>query len=146
MLYLSKTFPGGCYNWLAVGFARFYYQWIGSLFPVSTVTRALVAPFLVFFCLYRRRKPWGTVYDAVTKRPIDPAYVTVMKGREKIAEAITDINGRYGFLLSAGTYQLRAQKTHYIFPSQLMNRAVSDEVYNNLYYGEFFSLLVRGGK
>lgn len=124
---------------LAVGFAQILLSMgIGSLFDLYLLLlRALVA-LLSLFGLYRRRKPWGTVYDAVTKRPIDPAYVTVMKGREKIAEAITDINGRYGFLLSAGTYQLRAQKTHYIFPSQLMNRAVSDEVYNNLYYGEDF--------
>ena len=83
----------------------------------------------------QRRKPWGTVYDAITKRPIDPAYVTVYQNGRAIANAITDIEGRYGFYLPAGTYELAAQKTHYQFPSHFLEGKENDELYGNLYFG-----------
>ncbi len=89
-----------------------------------------------FLGLRRRHKPWGTVYDAVTKRPIDPAYVTVTKNGQEVASAITDIDGRYGFFLPPGTYEIKAGKTHYRFPSAIMAGKRSDEVYSNLYHGE----------
>ncbi|HYC83214.1 MAG TPA: carboxypeptidase regulatory-like domain-containing protein [Candidatus Paceibacterota bacterium] len=89
-----------------------------------------------FLGLRRRHRPWGTVYDAVTKRPIDPAYVTVLKDGQEVASAITDLDGRYGFFLPPGTYEINAGKTHYRFPSALMAGRRSDEVYSNLYYGE----------
>lgn len=92
------------------------------------------------FGLRRRHKPWGTVYDAITKRPIDPAYVSVyLAGTEKEeTSAITDIDGRYGFFLPAGKYKLTAGKTNYNFPSKKMAGRTSDEIYGNLYFGEEF--------
>lgn len=95
---------------------------------------------LVMMGLGLRRKivPWGTVYDSVTKRPIDPAYVTVANEDGKIvAEAITDVDGRYGFLLPDGKYRLSAQKTNYEFPSKKLNNQAADEVYEQLYHGEY---------
>ena len=55
------------------------------------------------------------VYDSVTKRPLDPAYVVVREGADD-RNAITDLDGRYGFFLKAGQYTLFANKTHYEFP------------------------------
>jgi len=93
---------------------------------------------LGFLGVKKKNKPWGTVYDSITKRPIDPAYVSVSIGREQVATAITDIDGRYGFSLLDGNYSLTASKTHYRFPSvQLVGRN-SDEVYSDLYFGEPF--------
>jgi hypothetical protein len=84
----------------------------------------------------KRRRPWGTVYDSVTKRPIDPAYVTVKDTEGKtVAEAITDMDGRYGFLLHDGTYYISVKKTNYEFPSEKMEGKSFDELYNNLYFG-----------
>jgi len=88
----------------------------------------------------RKRKPWGTVYDAVTKRPIDPAYVTIYKNGQKVASAITDIEGRYGFFVPPGTYQLMAEKTHYRFPSKILAGKLSDELYDKLYFGEAITI------
>lgn len=88
--------------------------------------------------LKKKNKPWGTVYDAITKRPIDPAYVTVLAGTEEIATAITDIDGRYGFSLLDGNYSLKANKTHYQFPSTHLSGRSFDEMYDNLYFGEVF--------
>ncbi len=92
--------------------------------------------------LFRRKRnePWGVVYDSVTKRPLDPAYVIAqMRGTAKSkGEAITDLDGRYGFLLNPGEYEIVANKTHYKFPSEKLKGKARDEFYENLYFGDPF--------
>ncbi len=85
----------------------------------------------------RKKRPWGTVYDSVTKQPLDPVYVklTDMRGRE-VATTITDIDGRFGFLVAPGTYRLSANKDNYVFPSQRLAGKDHDELYDNLYFQE----------
>ncbi len=95
------------------------------------ITRALS----YLFGYRKKSKPWGTVYDSITKRPLDPAYVTIWRDGKEISSAITDIDGRFGFFLSAGNYSLQANKTHYKFPSTTLAGRLSDEVYDNLYFG-----------
>lgn len=93
--------------------------------------------------LFRKKKPepWGVVYDSVTKQPIDPAYVVVERAEEgEKKSAITDLDGRYGFLLSPGHYSLVANKTHYKFPSEKLLGKTHDELYDNLYFGSSFEL------
>ena len=117
---------------------------ISSIGLLSTIpgfaTRIVNLIFSIPF--YRRRRPYGIVYDSETKEPIDPAYVTVFNADTgaQLDTKITDINGRYGFLLPVGNYRMIAQKTHYVFPSvKLMNKQ-SDEVYDNLYFGDVFAV------
>jgi len=87
--------------------------------------------------LRKRNRPWGTVYDSVTKQPIDPAYVTLnMVGSKEENMSITDLDGRYGFLVAPGKYTLTANKTNYTFPSVKMANKTEDALYNNLYFGE----------
>lgn len=84
----------------------------------------------------REEKPWGVIYDAVTKLPVDPVIVTLCEeGGREIDSKITDYDGRFGFLVGAGTYALQVKKTHYSFPSTLVPGS-SDEFYPNLYHGE----------
>ncbi len=99
-------------------------------------TRRAWGLLLTFLGLRKRRKSWGTVYDSVTKRPLDPACVTAIDelGKE-VSDSITDLDGRYGFLLPPGTYTLRAEKTNYLFPSKRMGGVQIDEMYVGLYYG-----------
>ncbi len=87
---------------------------------------------------YRRKKrPWGTVYDSVTKQPLDPVYVTLKtKDGEEKGTSITDLDGRYGFLAEAGSYIISANKTNYIFPSVKMAGKEKDELYDSLYFGD----------
>ncbi|NDE68404.1 hypothetical protein EB052_02235, partial [bacterium] len=88
--------------------------------------------------LRKRYKPWGVVYDSITKQPLDPAYVSLLdeQGNE-ISTVITDINGRYGFLVEKpGTYTIVANKTNYTFPSTRLGGQTSDELYPNLYHSE----------
>jgi len=86
--------------------------------------------------LKKRNRPWGTVYDSVTKQPIDPAYVT-LKNLETNEEttSITDLDGRYGFLVPPGAYTLSAHKTNYDFPSKKSVGKIEDVLYTNLYLG-----------
>ncbi len=97
----------------------------------------LWALLLTAFGLKKRRLPWGTVYDSITKQPLDPAYVVLsdLNGKE-INTSITDLDGRYGFLLAPGTYRIVANKTNYIFPSKRLAGRQSDELYKDLYFGE----------
>ena len=96
--------------------------------------------------LRKRNKPWGTVYDSITKQPLDPAYVVLqdLQGNE-VATSITDLDGRYGFLLSPGTYKIIANKTNYIFPSVKLFGKTQDELYNDLYFGDVINISEEGG-
>jgi len=110
-----------------------------SLADIYLIFIRSLGTILGFFGLKKKNKPWGTVYDAVTKRPIDPAYITVFKqsnSTKEVASAITDIDGRYGLFLPAGAYLIKAGKTHYQFPSTFLQGKKSDELYNNLYFGD----------
>ncbi len=97
----------------------------------------LWSAFLYGMGFKKRNRPWGVVYDSVTKQPLDPAYVVLndMYGKE-IATSITDIDGRYGFLVDPGTYRIVANKTNYKYPSEKLQGKTSDELYNDLYFGE----------
>jgi hypothetical protein len=90
-----------------------------------------------FFGIRKKNRPWGTVYDAVTKQPLDPAYVTLMDAQtgEEVVSMITDLDGRYGFIVKPGVYNLVASKTNYVFPSKKLTNKDSDELYNDLYFG-----------
>lgn len=92
-----------------------------------------------------RRRPWGVVYDSITKQPLDPVYVSLqdMSGKE-IASSITDLDGRYGFLPKAGTYKIVAGKTNYVFPSTRLTGRDHDELYHDLYFGEVITIGVDG--
>lgn len=124
--------PAAMASGLAVGF-----------FPsLSDIFNYVIRLFGYLFGRRKKGKPWGTVYDSVTKRPLDPAYVSVEKVdsetnlSKEMTSAITDIDGRFGFLLPAGQYVLKANKTHYQFPSEKLQGKESDELYDNLYFGQ----------
>lgn len=85
----------------------------------------------------KRGRPWGTVYDSVTKQPLDPAYVSIKDASGKeVGSALTDLDGRYGFLVEQGSYTMEANKTHYTFPSVNLSGKQNDELYRNLYFGD----------
>ncbi len=123
------------------GVASFY---ANAMFATPiTVSELLLIPIrlwgliLMAFGLKKRIPPWGTVYDSVTKRPIDPAFVTARdKDGNIVAESMTDIDGRYGFLLPDGKYSIAVQKSNYEFPSKKLDGKIADEMYRDLYHGE----------
>jgi len=113
-----------------------------SLFPFSFF-ELLLLPLRLFGLLMtalglkKRVLSWGVAYDSVTKQPLDPAYVVLknQQGKE-VSSAITDLDGRFGFLVEPGVYQMQARKSNYNFPSQKLAGKAHDELYRDLYFGE----------
>lgn len=91
------------------------------------------------------RKGWGTVYNAITKKPIDLALVRLydFKTNRLVTSRVTDRNGRYIFLVNEGEYYIKAEKAGYDFPSELLKRAHDDGNFLDLYYGE--KIVIGGG-
>ncbi len=97
--------------------------------------------FLYGFGIKKRHKPWGVVFDSQTKQPLDPVYLKLVDIEKKtLATCFTDIDGRYGFLVEPGHYHIIAEKTHYVFPSSKLNSRDRDEVYTDLYYGNYIEI------
>lgn len=94
----------------------------------------------------RKRRSWGTVYDSITKRPLDPVYVSLIniETKKETNSAITDLDGRYGFLAFPGNYRIEVKKTNYTSPSLKLKGQSFDEVYNDLYFGDEISIKQEG--
>jgi hypothetical protein len=117
-----------------------------SFSEVALIPTRILGLILGALGIRRKNRAWGTVYDSVTKRPLDPAYVSLIDPitNKEIAGAITDIDGRYSFLPIPGVYRMTAQKTNYTFPSVKMSHALFDEVYNDIYHGEDITITMAG--
>ena len=84
----------------------------------------------LLFGLFRRKKnPWGIVYDSQTKQPLDPVILTLTDPSGKIYQTISDIYGRYEFIVDPGEYTLSAIKTNYTFPSKILMGKKEDGIY-----------------
>ena len=116
-----------------------------SLSDLFMVLIRLVGGIMTGLGIKKRITYWGVVYDSVTKQPLDPANVILkdMKGNF-VASAITDIDGRYGFLVQKGLYMLEAKKTNYSFPSKKFTGKGKDEVYSDIYSGEEIEIKKEG--
>ncbi|MEI7765026.1 MAG: carboxypeptidase-like regulatory domain-containing protein [bacterium] len=116
----------------------------GSAFAFSEILLNFLRIWSLFLSaigLRKKTKPWGTVYDSVTKQPIDPAYVVLQdKNNKEIATSITDFDGRYGFLVTKDAYKIYVRKNNYSFPSRKLFGKKEDELYQNLYFGDFLDL------
>lgn len=113
------------------GMAAFGYQWFMGFLGL----------------LPKRKKVWGTVYDANTKRPIPFAKVQLIDRNRRVLEThIADKDGRYGFLttpesLMAQHIQIAIMPSQggYLFPSKTPS-SIDTFVYNNLYYGDMIEV------
>lgn len=130
-----------------LGGKPFSYAWLAPILGLLGLLGSipgLITRFgnIILTIVFGRKRQRGIVYDAKTKQPLDPAYVSVIDvatGKE-VVNQITDINGRYGFVLKPGTYRMTAGKTHYAFPSALLAGKDKDEAYENLYFGDAFTV------
>ena len=122
---------------IALSFSRIPFSYTEISNIVSYGTRHIFG----LITWQKRRRPWGVVYDSVTKVPLDPAYVQLFTTDNKVEqESITDLDGRYGFLVPEGRYTLTVNKTNYKFPSTYRPLFGQDVLYSNLYYGEEFAV------
>ncbi|MDH5442209.1 MAG: 6-bladed beta-propeller [Candidatus Nomurabacteria bacterium] len=117
----------------------------GPVSALPTLIPRLWSLLMSFLGFRKKHRPWGTVYNSVTKQPLDPAYVTLHNELgEEVASAITDPDGRYSFVIAPGTYIIRAQKTHFISPSTTLNGKLRDVLYSDLYFGETIVIKEKG--
>lgn len=114
----------------------------------TSVFRYLYFLFTQPLLLLRRRKraQWGTVYNALSKRPIDLAIVRLLDaGSGRVAQTrITDAQGRYSFFVKPGTYRLQAVKQGFRFPTQYLAKDREDGTLIDLYHGELIEVKQSG--
>lgn len=86
---------------------------------------------LLLFGVRKRRKPWGVVFNSQTGQPIVLATVKIYdKEYNRLLEtAITDRDGRFGFLIKPGSFYLVIQKSGFVFPSQFKVSGFYDNIY-----------------
>lgn len=86
----------------------------------------------------RKRKSFGVVYHALTKRPIDLALIRLYRtdNNKLVGSRVTDKNGRYFFLVPPGQYRLEVIKKGFIFPSPTLISTKDDAIYLDVYHGE----------
>ena len=94
---------------------------------------------LVLLGLRKKPVPWGTVYDSITKQPLDPVRVSLVDTEGNVVEtSITDSSGRYGFAAAPGVYKVVLSKTNYLFPSHVIaHNDMRDELYDKPYFGDY---------
>lgn len=104
-----------------------------------TLTARIFYPLINYLKIEKGEKPWGVVYDAITKKPIDPVLVSISTHENGVGEftqtRVTDIQGRFSFLVTPGRYILKAEKTNYSFPSKMI-KSTTDGNFKNVYHGE----------
>lgn len=91
--------------------------------------------------LRRRRRPWGVVYDSISKNPVDLAIVRLFEAAsEKLVETqVTDKLGRFSFLVKPGRYTVSVLKNPYAYPSTIVKGALDGD-YQHVYHQEPFEL------
>ncbi|MEK7619231.1 MAG: fibronectin type III domain-containing protein [Patescibacteria group bacterium] len=91
--------------------------------------------------LRKHRRPWGVVYHAISKNPVDLAIVRLFEAKTNrlIETQVTDKDGRFSFLPPPGEYLISAAKLPLLFPSTLVS-ARSDGPYQHIYRHEPFTI------
>ncbi len=113
-------------------------------FPWRDLFYFLFNSLLELLGIRKRSRPWGIVYDSLSKKPLGGAVVKVIEadsGRIKEMR-VTDNQGRFGFLVGKGRYHLTVAKGGYLFPSQKINLddKGSDGYFAQVYLGGSFAL------
>lgn len=93
-------------------------------------------PFLLFG--RRKRREWGTVYNGFTKLPIDLAVVRLIDATTKKVKQsrVTDLKGRYLFIVEPGEYLLEVNKPGLQFPSPTLKNKKEDGAFLDVYHGQ----------
>ncbi len=86
----------------------------------------------------RRRKKWGTVYNSLTKMPVDLAVVRLLDANTNrvVQSRVTDAQGRYVFLANPGTYRIIVEQKDMVFPSKVLQGYNEDTSFLDIYHGE----------
>lgn len=100
------------------------------------IAQALIS-MLQYFGFWKKRNPWGLVYDAYTKQPLMLATVRlyqVAQARKLVESDVSSRQGVFSFEIGPGEYQIEVAKPGYIFPSRLVTGSTDGE-HHNVYHG-----------
>jgi hypothetical protein len=101
------------------------FQWLLGLFT--------------FLGLRTRGRPYGYVYDSVSKEPLSLAIVRFFDTTGKLVHTdVTDVYGVFTAKLHQGTYFMTVARPDYKFPSTKVTGKV-DYPYSGIYHGEKFN-------
>jgi len=94
----------------------------------------------------RKRKAWGTIYNALSRLPED---LVIVRLRDEatgkiVGSEVTDRAGRFSFLVSGGKYRLEAIKSNFVFPSVLTKGKKEDGQFLDVYHGEAITVKTEG--
>lgn len=87
----------------------------------------------------RKRKGWGTVYNSISKEPVDLAIVRLLNAETGVLvqTQITDKQGRYNLIVKeAGNYRIEVKKSEYKYPTEILADKKEDAAFLDLYHGE----------
>ncbi|MFA5854428.1 MAG: fibronectin type III domain-containing protein [Patescibacteria group bacterium] len=95
----------------------------------------------------RRRKGYGTVYNALTKLPVDLASVRLFRTTTNrlVRTLVTDKQGRYSFIVEPGEYRIEVGKPGFVFPTRYLGGRKEDAQFLDLYHGEQIFVSSEGG-
>lgn len=98
---------------------------------ISLITTPTLLFTLIGFVFGRKAKdPWGVVTDALTNQPVAFAACRIfLKDTQyPVSQTITDLDGRYGFILQAGNYRLEIKQSGYLTHVQELNIKENDKL------------------
>jgi len=79
----------------------------------------------------KKAKPWGVVFNAETGQPISLAIVRIyeIKYNRLLERAVTDNQGRYGFLVKPGEFYITCSKAGFVFPAKEKKSTFYEKIY-----------------
>lgn len=132
--YLSRplAYLGATISWVVVAVS----------FNILNVSIALIYLGLALFEWKRSRdknKPWGIVFDSLSKNPISLANISIVDAQygRTLKSRLTDYGGRFNFFPPPGFYRMLVSKEGYQFPSQFF---YYKDGRKKMYFGEKFSV------
>jgi len=95
--------------------------------------------FLNLIGVRKKGKPWGIVYDSVSKGPIARTVVRLFSGGKLVESRVSDVNGVFNFTPRKGIYTMIAAKRGYVFPSTIVSGDI-DGAKVNIYKGGSYTV------
>jgi prepilin-type N-terminal cleavage/methylation domain-containing protein len=90
----------------------------------------------------RRYRAWGTVYNSLTRLPEDLAIVRLLDTRGKLLRSqVTDMQGRFAFMVGPGQYSISVAKVGFSFPSKVAAGKTEDGPFQEVYVSGRFEIL-----
>lgn len=118
---------------------------VAAVSTAAVVSWADILPLLRFLFLQPvlilgrgKREKWGTVYNSLSKLPVDLAIIRLINTQtNKIMQTkVTSSDGRYFFVVNSGKYRLEVKKGNFLFPSNLLKDFQVDGQKSDVYHGE----------